>query len=153
MRRCERMDSKVFKTARRPWRSLLSIANARRSLSGKLMVVMLVTTAIALASAGAALMYTDLRDNRAAWAEDLRTEAAILALGVTPALSFNDREYAHAAWMRCRRANPFTPRRCMRPTAACSRKYARAGQPAPPANRPRCRATPACTSTANACWS
>src|SRR5436190_2210393 len=43
------------------------------------MVVMLVTTAIALASAGAALMYTDLRDNRAAWAEDLRTEAAILA--------------------------------------------------------------------------
>ncbi len=49
--------------------------NARRSLAGKLMVVMLVTTAIALASAGAALMYTDLRDNRAAWAEDLRTEA------------------------------------------------------------------------------
>ena len=38
---------------------------------------MLVTTTIALAAAGAALMYTDLRDNRAAWAEDLRTEAAI----------------------------------------------------------------------------
>ena len=28
-------------------------------------------------------MFTDLRDNRAAWAEDLGTEAAILALGVT----------------------------------------------------------------------
>src|SRR6187402_661331 len=88
------MDSKIFKTVRRPWRGVLSIGNAKRSLAGKLMVVMLVTTAIALASAGAALLYTDLRDNRAAWAEDLRTEAAILALGVTPALSFNDREYA-----------------------------------------------------------
>src|SRR5213592_1602903 len=84
------MNSKVFKTARRSWRGILSIRNASRSIAGKLMVVMLMTTAIALASAGAALMYTDLRDNRAAWAEDLRTEAAILALGVTPALSFND---------------------------------------------------------------
>src|SRR6187397_3528554 len=88
------MNSKVFKTARRSWRGILSIRNASRSIAGKLMVVMLVTTAIALASAGAALMYTDLRDNRAAWAEDLRTEASILALGVTPALSFNDRENA-----------------------------------------------------------
>ena len=35
------------------------------------MVVMLTTTAIALAAAGAALLFTDLRDNRAAWADDL----------------------------------------------------------------------------------
>ena len=48
--------------------------HARRSLSGKLMVVMLTTTAIALAAAGAALLFTDLRDNRAAWADDLDTE-------------------------------------------------------------------------------
>ena len=59
------VESKAFKAGRRTWRSVLSIANARRSLSGKLMVVMLMTTAIALASAGAALLYTDLRDNRA----------------------------------------------------------------------------------------
>jgi PAS domain S-box-containing protein len=55
---------------------------------------MLTTTAIALAAAGAALLFTDLRDNRAAWASDLGTEAAILSLAVQPALSFNDREGA-----------------------------------------------------------
>ena len=58
------------------------------------MVVMLTTTAIALAAAGAALLFTDLRDNRAAWAADLGTEAAILSLAVQPALSFDDREGA-----------------------------------------------------------
>jgi PAS domain S-box-containing protein len=78
----------------RLWRALVSIRHARRSLSGKLMVVMLTTTAIALAAAGAALLFTDLRDNRAAWAADLGTEAAILSLAVQPALSFNDRAYA-----------------------------------------------------------
>ncbi len=55
---------------------------------------MLTTTAIALAAAGAALLFTDLRDNRAAWAADLGTEAAILSLAVQPALSFDDREGA-----------------------------------------------------------
>src|SRR5688572_8154107 len=68
--------------------------HARRSLSGKLMVVMLTTTVIALAAAGAALLFTDLRDNRAAWAADLNTETAILSLSVQPALSFDDRENA-----------------------------------------------------------
>ena len=78
----------------RLWRALASIGRARRSLSGKLMVVMLTTTAIALATAGAALLLTDLRDNRAAWADDLATEGEILSLAVRPALSFNDLEAA-----------------------------------------------------------
>jgi PAS domain S-box-containing protein len=82
------------RNAGRLWRTLVSIRHARRSLSGKLMVVMLTTTAIALAAAGAALLFTDLRDNRAAWAADLGTEAAILSLAVQPALSFDDREGA-----------------------------------------------------------
>jgi PAS domain S-box-containing protein len=78
----------------RPWRALASIANARRSLSGKLMVIMIATTAIALLAAGAALLFSDIRDNRADWADDIATEAAILALAVQPALSFNDLEHA-----------------------------------------------------------
>src|SRR5688572_20116148 len=77
-------------TSRRPWRALLSIRHARRSLSGKLMAVMLGTTAIALAAAGAALMFTDLRDSRTNWADDVRTEAGIVAFAVQPALSFDD---------------------------------------------------------------
>ncbi len=88
------VDDNNHHVAGRLWRALASIGRARRSLSGKLMVVMLTTTAIALAAAGAALLFTDLRDNRAAWAADLGTEAAILSLAVQPALSFNDRENA-----------------------------------------------------------
>src|ERR1700752_3332146 len=127
------MDSKVFKDGRRPWRSLLSIANARRSLSGKLMVVMLVTTAIALASAGAALMYTDLRDNRAAWAEDLRTEASILALGVTPALSLNDREYAQRSLNALQARDSISSAALYEADGGLYVQYVRAGQPDPPA--------------------
>jgi PAS domain S-box-containing protein len=78
----------------RLFRALASIRHARRSLSGKLMIVMLATTVVALATACAALLFTDLRDNRAAWADDLGTEAAIISLAVQPALSFNDREGA-----------------------------------------------------------
>ena len=64
----------------RAWRALAAMRHARRSLAGKLMVVMLTTTAVALAVAGAALLFTDVRGNRAAWANDLGTEAAILSL-------------------------------------------------------------------------
>src|SRR5690349_24738465 len=83
------MDRKAHEP-RRPLRALLSMRDARRSLAGKLMVVMLVTTTIALATAGAALIVTDLRASRANWADDLRTEAGIVAFAVQPALSFND---------------------------------------------------------------
>ncbi|HEY6124806.1 MAG TPA: ATP-binding protein, partial [Steroidobacteraceae bacterium] len=130
------MDSKVFKDGRRPWRSLLSIGNARRSVAGKLMVVMLVTTAIALSSAGAALLYTDLRDNRAAWAEDLRTEAAILALGVMPALSFNDREYAQRSLSALQARDSIHAAALYAEDGSLFAQYVRADQPPPPANRP-----------------
>jgi PAS domain S-box-containing protein len=78
----------------RLWRALASMRRARRSLSGKLMVVMLTTTAIALLAAGAALLFTDLRDSGATWGADLDTEAAILSLALQPALSFNELEGA-----------------------------------------------------------
>ena len=112
------------------------MVNARRSLSGKLMVVMLVTTAIALASAGAALLYTDLRDNRAAWAEDLRTEAAILALGVTPALSFNDQGLAQRSLNALQARESIHAAALYEADGSLFVQYARAGQPAPPATRP-----------------
>jgi len=131
------MDSKVFKDGRRPWRSLLSIGNARRSVAGKLMVVMLVTTAIALASAGAALLATDLRDNRAAWAEDLRTEAAILALGVMPALSFNDREYAQRSLSALQARESIHAAALYSSDGTLFAQFVRADQPAPPARLPR----------------
>lgn len=54
------------------------------------MLVMLMTTIIALLTAGAALIYYDLRDSRASWAEDVRSAAGIIAIAVQPALSFDD---------------------------------------------------------------
>src|SRR5690349_23491979 len=120
----------------RLWRALVSIRHARRSLSGKLMLVMLTTTAIALGVAGAALLFTDLRDNRAAWAADLGTEAAILSLAVQPALSFNDREYAQ------RNLNALQARASIRAAAlydadgALFAQYVRPGEAAAPAQLP-----------------
>src|SRR3954462_284602 len=78
----------------RIFRALVSMRHARRSLSGKLMIVMLATTAIALAAAGTALLLSDLNEDRASLADDLSTEAGIISLAVQPALSFNDRELA-----------------------------------------------------------
>jgi len=124
------------RNAGRLWRALVSIRHARRSLSGKLMVVMLTTTAIALAAAGAALLFTDLRDNRAAWAADLGTEAAILSLAVQPALSFDDREGAQ------RNLNALQARASIRAAALYGAdgrlfaQYVRAGEPSAPALLP-----------------
>ncbi len=76
------------------WQSMASLADVRHSLRGRLMAAMLTTTAIALLVAGAALLVIDLRNSRAIWADDLGTEAAILALALQPALSFQDVEGA-----------------------------------------------------------
>jgi PAS domain S-box-containing protein len=68
--------------------------HAPRSVSGKLMLVVLLTTAIALLIAGTALVFHDLRENRLSWAADLATEGNILALSTAPALAFDDRQSA-----------------------------------------------------------
>src|SRR3954463_14638167 len=128
-----------YRGAGRLWRALVSIRHARRSLAGKLMVVMLTTTAIALAAAGAALLFTDLRDNRAAWAADLGTEAAILSLAVQPALSFNDLEAAQ------RNLNALQARASIRAAALYAAdgtvfaQYARPGQKPAPGQAPGLR--------------
>jgi Periplasmic sensor domain len=146
------VESKVFKDGRRPWRAVLSIANARRSLAGKLMVVMLVTTGIALTSAGAALLYTDLRDNRAAWAEDLRTEAAILALGVTPALSFDDHELAQRSLEALQARASISAAALYDADGGIFARYARADQAEPPQRLTKLQSGD-CASMARMCWS
>jgi len=75
-------------------RALAALRHPRESVRGKLMLVVMMTTAIALLIAGAALLLTDLRESRRTWAADLATEADILALATAPALSFNDRQSA-----------------------------------------------------------
>jgi PAS domain S-box-containing protein len=87
------------------WRALKSIPQARRTVSGKLILVILLTTAIALSVAGTLLLVSDLRENRAQRTQDLRTEANIVAVAMAPALSFNDPQAA-ARNLNALRARP-----------------------------------------------
>ena len=65
-----------------------------KTVRGKLMAVVLLTTAIALFVAGIAMLTHDLSVYRTSWVSDLSTEASILALSTAPALAFDDREVA-----------------------------------------------------------
>jgi PAS domain S-box-containing protein len=76
------------------WNPLPSAESARRSVRGKLMRVVLLTTAIALAVAGIAMLTHELTVYRQSWATDLSNEAAILALSTAPALAFDDQVLA-----------------------------------------------------------
>lgn len=62
----------------------------RRSVRWKLMVVALITTAIALLLLSATLLTRDLRAYRTGLTADLATDASILALSTGPALAFDD---------------------------------------------------------------
>ncbi|MDF3021040.1 MAG: putative histidine kinase, hybrid [Steroidobacteraceae bacterium] len=124
-------------SSRRPWRALLSIRHARRSLSGKLMAVMLGTTAIALAAAGAALIFTDLRDSRTNWADDVRTEAGIVAFAVQPALSFDDHARAERNLSSLQARDSISAAALYTPEGELFARYVRPGHAEPPPRPPR----------------
>jgi PAS domain S-box-containing protein len=121
----------------RPWLAMLSMRNARRSLAGKLMVVMLMTTTIALAAAGAALIFTDLRDARAKWSDDLRTEAEIAAFTVQPALSFNDHARAERNLSALQARATISTAALYTPDGTLFARYVRTGHAEPPPRPPR----------------
>jgi PAS domain S-box-containing protein len=83
-----------FRRLLRPWTSFPSFVGIRRSVSGKLMRVVLLTTMIALLVAGIATLTVDLTLYRQSWAADLSTESSILAVSIAPAVAFNDQEAA-----------------------------------------------------------
>src|SRR4051794_25442545 len=66
----------------------------RNSVRGKLVAIILLTTATVLLLSGAAMLIHDLSVYRTSWASDIATEASILALSTGPALAFDDRETA-----------------------------------------------------------
>lgn len=70
------------------------LGRARRSVRGKLMVVILVTTAAALVFAGIAMMLRDLTVYRHDWNDEIAAEARIIALATAPALAFDDHNLA-----------------------------------------------------------
>lgn len=66
----------------------------RRTVRGKLMRLVLGTTAIAVGVAVIAMLAYDLSVYRGSWATDLANQASILAVSVAPALEFDDRQVA-----------------------------------------------------------
>jgi signal transduction histidine kinase/ActR/RegA family two-component response regulator len=62
----------------------------QRSVSRKLMLVVLATTFFALLAYGAILLIYDLRSYHDAWVKDLTTQASIIAEVSAPALEFDD---------------------------------------------------------------
>ena len=87
-------NGQVPDTTRAVRLALAASRHAPHSVSGKLMLVVLLTTAIALLVAGTALVFHDLRENRQAWAADLASEGSILGLSTAPALAFDDHQAA-----------------------------------------------------------
>jgi two-component system, sensor histidine kinase len=72
----------------------LSKINPRRSVRGKLIRVVLITTAVAVCASGAAMLTYDLSVYHTSWVTELATQGAILGLSVAPALEFDDHEVA-----------------------------------------------------------
>jgi PAS domain S-box-containing protein len=74
--------------------SLRSIFGSFSSLRGKLTLVVMATTAVALLTMTVALLHRDLNEYRRSLASDLTTDAGIIALLSAPAMEFNDLEVA-----------------------------------------------------------
>ena len=66
----------------------------RRSIRGKLMLVVIAATFTALLCTAVILVIYDLRTYQRSWVNDLVTQADILGLASAPALSFDDPESA-----------------------------------------------------------
>jgi signal transduction histidine kinase/CheY-like chemotaxis protein len=70
------------------------IARDGGTVRGKLILMALATTLVALLAAGAAMLLFDLRAFQRYWTDDLMTQADIMARVTAPALAFNDQETA-----------------------------------------------------------
>ena len=109
------------------------LGRARRSVRGKLMTVIFVTTAAALIFAGIAMMVRDLTVYRHDWDNEIHAEAQIIALATAPALAFDDHKLAMRN-LGALRANSAILRAALyRPNGALYADYLRPGESAPPA--------------------
>ncbi len=108
----------------------------RNSVRGKLIGIVLRTTAIALVVAVAAMLTYDLSSYRHSWIADLSAEADILALSTAPAVAFDDRAVAE------RNLTAMQARSAIRVAALYGMNgklyafYSRPGQAPPPSGLP-----------------
>src|SRR5882757_5271982 len=76
------------------WLAGGSLRKAQKSVRGKMMRIVVTTTAIALLAAGAGMLSHDLSVYRDSWVADLDTQASILATSTASALVSGDRSVA-----------------------------------------------------------
>ncbi|MBV8803507.1 MAG: response regulator, partial [Sinobacteraceae bacterium] len=76
------------------WLAGVMPGQAQRSVRGKLMRIVLLTTLIALLAAGIGMLTHDLSVYRDSWVADLETQASILATSTASALVADDRSVA-----------------------------------------------------------
>src|SRR6185312_9782104 len=115
----------------------LEARHARRSVGRKLMLMALITTAIALLVAGVSLLTRELHAYRIGLGSDLQSEAGILALSTAPALAFGDHATA------TRNVEALSARPAVLAVAIYGAhgrlfaQYVRAGESPPPPTAPR----------------
>ncbi len=108
----------------------------RHSFRGKLMRVVLITTAAAVLVAGIAMLTRDLTVYRQSWATDIANQASVVALAIAPALEFNDHATAEQ-YLGALRARPRILIAALYDEhGVLYASYVRQGEPPPPARPP-----------------
>jgi signal transduction histidine kinase/ActR/RegA family two-component response regulator len=126
------LSSSHWNTLAADWLAGGSLRQAQKSVRGKMMRIVVTTTAIALLAAGAGMLTHDLSVYRDSWVADLDTQASILATSTASALMSGDHSVAD------RNVNALQARPAVLVAAlytANGRLYAsfvRSGEPPPP---------------------
>jgi signal transduction histidine kinase/ActR/RegA family two-component response regulator len=126
------LSSSRWNTLAADWLAGGSLRQAQKSVRGKMMRIVVTTTAIALLAAGAGMLTHDLSVYRDSWVADLDTQASILATSTASALMSGDHSIAD------RNVNALQARPAVLVAAlytANGRLYAsfvRSGEPPPP---------------------
>ena len=88
------LSGRFWNTLAEDWLARGSLRPAQKSVRGKMMRIVVTTTAIALLAAGAGMLTHDLSVYRDSWVADLDTQASILATSTAAALMSGDRNVA-----------------------------------------------------------
>ena len=88
------MSGRFWNTLAEDWLARGSLRQAQRSVRGKMMRIVVTTTAIALLAAGSGMLTHDLSVYRDSWVADLDTQASILATSTAAAMMSGDRNVA-----------------------------------------------------------
>lgn len=109
-----------------------TIRARRKTLRGRLMKLVLLTTGIAVWVAGLAMLSVDLSMYRKSWVSDLSTEASILALSTAAALEFDDHPVAERNLSALQARPGVLAAALYSANGALFAYYARPGNPRPP---------------------